>query len=71
MKILIFTSILVLAVCFSCTKDEKCINGYAYPNQGVCTMDYTPVCGCDHVTYTNKCHATNADLSSWTEGACN
>jgi len=71
MKILIYTSILLLAVCFSCKKKEECINGYAYPNQGDCIDQYNPVCGCDNITYTNLCHAINADLSSWTEGECN
>ena len=71
MKILIYTSILVLAVCFSCKKKEECINGYAYMYAGPCSMVYLPVCGCDNITYTNLCHAINADLSSWTEGERN
>ncbi len=70
MKVLIFTYILLLAVCSSCTKKEKCINGYAYPRFASCLDIYTPVCGCDNVTYTNECHAVNADVSTWTEGEC-
>ena len=36
----------------------------------MCTMDYTPVCGCDGVTYANACGATSAGVSVDHAGEC-
>jgi hypothetical protein len=36
----------------------------------MCTMDYTPVCGCDGVTYANACGATAAGVSVDHAGEC-
>ena len=36
----------------------------------MCTMDYTPVCGCDGVTYANACGATAAGVSIDHAGEC-
>ncbi len=35
-----------------------------------CTMDYNPVCGCDHKTYSNVCIAEANGVSSWVRGEC-
>ena len=35
-----------------------------------CAPLSAPVCGCDGVTYTNKCEAIKAGLKSYTSGAC-
>jgi len=34
------------------------------------TKEYTPVCGCDNVTYSNKCVAESQGVNSWINGAC-
>ena len=29
-----------------------------------------PVCGCDNITYSNKCVAESEGLNTWTNGQC-
>jgi hypothetical protein len=36
----------------------------------VCTDDFTPVCGCDHKTYSNACRAAMAQVSIDHAGEC-
>jgi archaellum component FlaC len=47
----------------TCTEEEKAAE--------MCTMDYTPVCGDDEVTYGNKCQAcASGKIDTYTMGEC-
>lgn len=44
--------------------------GVCEPISAVCTQDFTPVCGCDGMTYANACSANAAGVSVASPGEC-
>ncbi|MFK7906047.1 MAG: Kazal-type serine protease inhibitor domain-containing protein [Chitinophagales bacterium] len=49
---------------------KDCIDKSKIDRDAVCTMDYTPVCGCNEKTYSNACAAEKNGLTSWIAGEC-
>lgn len=48
----------------------SCIDPSKINPNGICTMDWQPVCGCDNKTYGNACAAINSGVTKFTEGEC-
>ena len=50
---------------------KGCIDDNLVKENQVCYKIYSPVCGCDGITYSNDCVATSSGVTSYTEGICN
>ena len=73
LNILILISAIGIMGCISQNvhQIEECIDPSKINKEAICTMDYTPVCGCDNKIYSNSCVAENAGVLRWTDGECN
>jgi hypothetical protein len=49
---------------------NSCIDPAGINEEGMCTLQYDPVCGCDNKTYANSCLAEKAGVTSFAKGAC-
>lgn len=67
MKNIFILILLGVTFLFSCTS-QNCVS--RVNNDCVCTEDYTPVCGCDGITYSNLCKMQCAGVTLEHEGAC-
>ena len=52
------------------TAQNPCMDSSQVCDTCICPQVVDPVCGCNHITYTNYCYAHSAGVASWTAGAC-
>ncbi len=65
-----YISILMLFVLsIQCKSDKSSCQGMKIADC-ICTMDYSPVCGCNNITYGNGCAAECDGVKDYTSGEC-
>lgn len=68
MRKLTLVSLILLAFV---SANAQCLDTLNFPNlQPPCNPDFIPVCGCDGVTYKNRCFADFATVQQYVEGPC-
>lgn len=65
----LFLILTLFTVCIQCKADKSSCKGMA-KSDCMCTMDYTPVCGCNNVTYGNSCAAECDGVTDFISGEC-
>lgn len=66
-NVFFFISVLLFT---ACTAKTACIDKDKINPQAMCTKEYDPVCGCNNITYSNKCEAENSGVTAWEQGEC-
>ena len=52
------------------TIKEICVDSSLINDSIVCYEIYSPVCGCDGITYPNDCYADRLGVTSYVAGEC-
>ncbi len=68
MKVFLLNFLILLTA--SCGDSVPCVDVNNVDATIVCNNSFDPVCGCDNITYPNKCIAERSGLASWIGGPC-